>query len=176
MESRLSVLLVQRLYSGRRLDPNAIVHCVPDSLLAAEIFLSRLNRNVSKQKLNLLQFAASDMAKTGTRAAKIMRRQLMQPELCGVVFDNVPDHSVSHKVAPSLASSTNTSGKLPATYTGRADPLLDRSRHPIRNRHGSDVPAISCQVDYGPVIFSTLNIVQFQCCNLATAQSARQKK
>jgi hypothetical protein len=56
-ESRLSVLLVQRLYSGRRLDPNAIVHCVPDSLLAAEIFLSRLNRNVSKQKLNLLQFA-----------------------------------------------------------------------------------------------------------------------
>src|SRR5580700_10448625 len=116
------------------------------------------------------------MAKTGTRAAEIMRRQLTQPELCGVVFDNVPDHSVSHEVAPSLASSTNTSKKLPATYTGSADPLLDRSRHPIRNRHGSDVPAFSCQVDYGPVIFSALNIVQFQCCNLATAQSASQKK
>jgi hypothetical protein len=175
-KSRLSVLLVQWLYSGRRLDPNAIVHCVPDSLLAAEIFLSRLNRNVSKQKLNLLQFAASDMAKTGTRAAEIMRRQLAQPELWGVVFDNVPDHSVSHEVAPSLASSTNTSKKVPATYTGRADPLLDRSRHPIRNRHSSEVPAFSCQVDYGPVIFSALNIVQFQCYNLATAQSASQKK
>jgi hypothetical protein len=86
---------VQWLYSGRRLDPNAIVHCVPDSLLAAEIFLSRLNQNVSKQKLNLLQFAASDMVKTGTRAAEIMRRQLTQPELCGVVFDNVPGTGIS---------------------------------------------------------------------------------
>jgi hypothetical protein len=44
------------------LDPNAIVYSVPDSLLAAEIFLSRLNRNMSKQKLDLLQFASGNMA------------------------------------------------------------------------------------------------------------------
>ena len=29
----------------------------------------------------------------------------MQSELCGVLVDDVPDHSISHKVAPSLASS-----------------------------------------------------------------------
>jgi hypothetical protein len=64
------------------LDPNAIVYSVPDSLLAAEIFLSRLNRNMSKQKLDLLQFASGNMAYTRTRAVQIMRRQLTQPELC----------------------------------------------------------------------------------------------
>jgi hypothetical protein len=43
-----------------------IVDCVSDSLLAAEIFLSRLHRNVSKQELDLLQFTASDVAEART--------------------------------------------------------------------------------------------------------------
>jgi len=57
-----------------RLDTDAIVDCVTNSLLATEIFLSRLDRNMSKQKLDLLQFAASNVAQARTRAAEIMWR------------------------------------------------------------------------------------------------------
>ena len=159
MHSRFFVLLGNQSISRSRLNADPIVYRVVDSLFAAEIFLSRLNRNVSKQKLDLLEFASSDMAKTRTRAAEIMWRQLTQPELCGVVFNNVPDHSVGHEIAPGLASSTNTSKKPPATYAGCTGPLLNRPRHPIRNRHGSNVPTFSGQVDYGPVILSPLNVV-----------------
>jgi hypothetical protein len=80
-----------------------------DSLLAAKIFLGRLDRNVSKQKLDLLQFAASNVAQPRTRTAEIMWRQLRQAELRCVVFYNVLDHSVSHAVAPGFSSPTNTS-------------------------------------------------------------------
>jgi len=64
---------------------------------------------MSEQKLDLLQFAASNVAQARTRAAEIMWRQLRQAELCGVVFNNMPDHSVSHEIAPGLASPANTS-------------------------------------------------------------------
>jgi len=62
MKSRLSALLVRLRYSRSRLDPNAVVHCILDSLFAAEIPLSRLHGDMSQQKLNLLEFASSNMA------------------------------------------------------------------------------------------------------------------
>jgi hypothetical protein len=38
--------------------PEFVVHCLAESLLADEITFSRLNRCVSKQELNLLKFSA----------------------------------------------------------------------------------------------------------------------
>lgn len=40
---------------------DTVVHCVLQFLLAAEISLGRLHRNVSKQKLNLLQFSSGQV-------------------------------------------------------------------------------------------------------------------
>jgi len=42
--------------------PEFVVHCLAESLLAAEITLSGLNRCVSKQELNLLKFSTRQMA------------------------------------------------------------------------------------------------------------------
>ena len=42
--------------------PEFVVHCLAESLLAPEITFSRLNRCVSKQVLNLLKFSARQMA------------------------------------------------------------------------------------------------------------------
>ena len=39
-----------------------VVHCLAESLLAAEITLGGLNRCVSKEELNLLKFSARQMA------------------------------------------------------------------------------------------------------------------
>ena len=81
--------------------------------------------------------------------------------------------SVSHEIAPSLASPTNTPKEFATAYTSCGDPLTDCSRDPIRNRHGPNVPGFSCQVNYGPVILTALNIVQLQSSNLATATSQK---
>jgi hypothetical protein len=62
---------------------------------------------MSKQKLDLLQFAASNVAQARTRAVEIAWHQLRQAELRCVVFHNAPDHSVSHKIATGLSSSTH---------------------------------------------------------------------
>jgi hypothetical protein len=45
--------------SGVRLDSQAIVHRELQLLLAAEVLLRRLNRDVSKQELNLVQLSAN---------------------------------------------------------------------------------------------------------------------
>ena len=42
--------------------PEFVVHCLAESLLAAEITFGGLNRRVSKQELNLLKFSAREMA------------------------------------------------------------------------------------------------------------------
>ena len=59
---------------------------------------------MSKQKLDLLQFVASNVVRSRTRAAEFMCCQLRQVELRCVVFHNVPGHSVSrlrsHDLAP----------------------------------------------------------------------------
>jgi hypothetical protein len=64
---------------------------------------------MSKKKLDLLQFAASNVAQARTLAAEIMWCQLRQAELRCVVFHNVPDNSVGHEIAPGLSCPTNTS-------------------------------------------------------------------
>src|SRR5215469_18571374 len=113
---------------------------------------------------------------SGGIAAEIMWRQLRQAEFRSVVLHNMPDHSVSHEIAPDLPSPTNTPKQFPTANAGRGDPLTNRPCDPIRNRHRPNVAAFSCQVNYGPVILTALNIVQLQCRHLATAQSTSQKK
>jgi hypothetical protein len=48
--------------SGSRLDANAVIDGRPNALLAAEVPLCRLNRDVPEQELNLLQLATRRMA------------------------------------------------------------------------------------------------------------------
>jgi hypothetical protein len=50
-----------------------IVYCILKALFATEIAFGRLNRYVSKQELDLLEFASSLMAKPSTGSTKIVR-------------------------------------------------------------------------------------------------------
>src|SRR5437773_3731691 len=46
-----------------------VIHSVPQFLFAAEVTFRGLNRSVSEQKLDLLQFTACEVAKTGRYAS-----------------------------------------------------------------------------------------------------------
>jgi hypothetical protein len=62
-------------WSGSRgigFDSQSVVHGSPELLLASEVALCRLNRDVPEQELNLVQFATREMAETGTRASEVV--------------------------------------------------------------------------------------------------------
>ena len=56
-----------------RFDADAIIHPVPEPLLAAEILLSRIDAHVAEQELDLLQLAASLVTQTRACPAEIVR-------------------------------------------------------------------------------------------------------
>ena len=57
------------------LQANSIIDGIAKPLLTAQVAFCRLDRNVSQQELNLLQFTASLMAQTGACASEIVRRE-----------------------------------------------------------------------------------------------------
>ena len=59
----------------RRLQADVIVDRIPESLLASQVPFRRLHRNVPQQELDLLQFAASLMAQTGSSPPEVVRGQ-----------------------------------------------------------------------------------------------------
>jgi len=56
-----------------RHDLEPVVHRVTQILLAAQIALRRLDRDMAEQELNLFQFAAAAVAQFGAGSAKVMR-------------------------------------------------------------------------------------------------------
>ena len=60
--------------SARWLYPDFVVDGTLNPLFATEVSFGCLNRNVTEQKLNLLQFASRFVAKPCTSPAEIVRR------------------------------------------------------------------------------------------------------
>ena len=48
----------QVIASSKGFNAEPIIHCVSESLLASEVFLSRLHRYMTEEKLDLFQFAS----------------------------------------------------------------------------------------------------------------------
>ena len=81
---------------GIRFNADAVVHRVPELLLAPEVALGGLNRHVPKEELDLVQFAAGEVTQPRTRASQIVRRQLGDARLGGRVPNKVPEHLRRH--------------------------------------------------------------------------------
>ena len=60
--------------SSRWFYSDFVVDSILNPLFATEISFGGLNRNVTKQKLDLLQFASGGVAKSCTGSAEIVRR------------------------------------------------------------------------------------------------------
>jgi hypothetical protein len=70
----LSAKRTESRHSGRRLYPDSVVDGTANPLFAAQKSFGCLNRNVAKQKLDLLQFASCRVAKPSTCPTKVLRR------------------------------------------------------------------------------------------------------
>lgn len=83
-----------------RLDAQPIVHGVPELLLAAKVALGRLDGDVPEQELDLVQFATGQVAQTGARAPKVVRRQLLDVGALRGGAHHIPQHLGGQAVAP----------------------------------------------------------------------------
>jgi hypothetical protein len=59
--------------SGIGFDSQSVVHRNPELLLASEVALGRLDGDVAEQELDLIQFAARDVAKPRAGAPQVVR-------------------------------------------------------------------------------------------------------
>jgi hypothetical protein len=73
-------------------DSQSVVHRNPELLLASEVALSRLDRDVTEQELDLIQFAAREVAQSGARAPQVVRGQLVDPGVSRGGPDDIPKH------------------------------------------------------------------------------------
>ncbi len=55
--------------------------------------LCRLDRDVAEQELDLIQFAACEVAKTGARAPEVVRGQLVDAGRCSGLFGDLQPFS-----------------------------------------------------------------------------------
>ena len=94
--------------SAPRLDTNLIIDCASYALSATEVSLSCLNGNVPEEQLDLFEFTARKMAGACTSAAKVVRRQFLNPCLLGAILYDVPDHPFCYTITPDLARPANT--------------------------------------------------------------------
>ena len=76
---QLVVAVVEKLSSSSRgFYSDMVVHRALKALFAAKVLLRGLYRDVTEQELNLFQFASRNMTQSGTRSAKIVRREFKQ--------------------------------------------------------------------------------------------------
>ena len=151
------------------------VHGFPESLFARPIFLRRLNRDMSKQELNLLQFASGAVTKPSARTPQIMRRKFGDSQSFCVLLHNMPYHLRGHFVPPDHPGATDSTEDFALRHAGRCEPFIYHLLNPVRNRHGSDVTALSNQIDNRPVLFATLEVSEGQFGQLCSPQSATEQ-
>ncbi len=84
-------------------DSNLMVDCRSKSLFAAEILFGGLDAHMPKQKLDLLQFAASYMTQPGASSPAVMRRDLAEICFQRKASHHMPDHLFRDSIAPRVA-------------------------------------------------------------------------
>jgi len=77
---------------------------------------------MAEQKLDLLKLATREMTEPGTRAPKIMRRQLSYSCFGGAFPHNRPDDLFSDSCTPDISALIHTAKDSPTGYTGGLHP------------------------------------------------------
>jgi hypothetical protein len=148
--------------SALRFNADAIIDGAANALLAAQVPLGRLDRNVPEKKLNLLQFATRRMAEPGTRPAKIVWCKPLYACFAGVLADHAPDGFLRQSLAPGLPVLVYPPKQPAGGYVGSLKPFIEQSLDPARHRHGPGVAGFALQVDDRPVVFPLLYVAEIQ--------------
>src|SRR5262249_62258467 len=126
----LSAKWTQSSHSVRRLYPILSLTAPRSPPFAAQISFGSLNRNVTKQKLDLLQFASCRGAKPSTGPGRSCGANLSIPAFAAysrITCQTAFSVSFSPQAFPILSTRRNT---LPAVMFRSLEPLIENMLHP----------------------------------------------
>ena len=140
-----------------RLDAQPVVYGVPKLLFAPEVALGRLDRDVPEQKLDLVQFAAGQVAQSRTGASQVVRSQLRDAGFGGRRANDIPQHLRGHAVPPDAAHLADGPEHRPVGDARRRDPCIDCVLDPSGHGNRADVPTLPDEISDDPVLLALLN-------------------
>lgn len=152
-----------------------VVDRVPKTLLAAEILFGRLDGNVAKQELDLVQFPSGVAAQASARPTEIVRRQILNGRSFGAVLHHVPHDPLRYALSPRLSCTPDAPKDTAFTNASGYKPGIDCALDPIRNGHCPNMPGLSYQVYDRPMILAALQMRYIQFCGLFPAQPTTQQ-
>lgn len=157
----------------RRIGLNAqmIVDRLLQLLLAAEVTLRGLNRYVAEQKLDLFEFAATEMTQSSAGSPEIMRGNVLDPSPSRRCLNHLPNHLGGH--AATAHAATLVDG---AEYSSPANPrclppIVKPRFDPSGHRYSTDVSALPHEIGDDPVALSQLQILPAQLDRLGSAET-----
>ena len=80
----------------------------------------------------------------------------MRPEFHRVVFHDMPDYAFRYAITPVFACPTDTAEQSSGRNSGGSHPQIDRHFHQVGHRDGSNVPAVTDEINYGPMLLALL--------------------
>jgi len=146
----------EQLREGLWFNPERVIHGNPKLRFAPEIALGRLDRDVSKQELNLIQLAASQVAQPSACPAKIVRRQLVDLGPRRRAPHNFPQYFRRHTVAPDPTRLVDSAKYGAVRDCRRGRPFINDCLYPGRHWHGPHVSAVAHEIGYHPMLLALL--------------------
>ena len=121
----------------------AIVNGLLQILLAAQISFGRQHGNMTKQELNLFQFAAIHVAELGAGSPKIVWSEMVQLNPLSDPSDDVPDDVLGDSLTPRRPMTANGAEDSPGGHFRRFFPLIDCILDPSGHGNGTDMTAFA---------------------------------
>ena len=119
-------------------------------LLRPEVPLSRLNRGVAEQQLDLLKLAAGGSAQLRAGSAQIVRRQTGETRSPGVASQKLPDNFLAHGLTLDSITTVHRAENVPRDQRCRRCPRIDRHLDPGRHRHGPHPTVLADKIHNAP--------------------------
>ena len=113
-----------------RLDAHSVIDGKAQFLLAAEVPFRRLDRDVSKQKLDLVQLTSGKMAEPRAAAPKIVRREFFDTRTLCRGLDDLPQYLGRHACSPDPTRFVDRSKERAFRDATGFLPFIDRYPHP----------------------------------------------
>jgi hypothetical protein len=95
-----------------------------------------------------------------------MRRNAGNARRIGVGFDELPDDLLRQDLAAGSVCAINGPEHAPVCQHGGRSPCIDRERHPVRHRSGTDPAMLAYKIDNAPTTIALLNVCERECRHL----------
>jgi len=115
---------------------------------------------MTKEKLNLFEFASGVMAEAGASATKIVGCQMVNADSFGVSLHGIPDYVGCHSFILPSPILRNSSEHLAFSHSCVADPNIYETFTPRRHGDRSQSSALSNQIGDHPMAFPQLQLIQ----------------